>query len=128
MKYIILVLFYFISVQILTAQNIVTLNLPNPCSISDIKDNFVREKKIDFTIYPNPAEESFTIDIFSPEKIGNVKIQLMNMQGLIVYNEKIFSGNSSCIKSVFTGNLPPGLYVVSVIRENETVNKKLIKR
>lgn len=110
---------------ILPAQTVVYLKLPAPCSVTEIKE-YKQEKSFDFIVYPNPAKDNLMIDISAKDEIGKVKIEMVNMLGLNVFSEQIYSANDSCVKTINVSGLSPGIYAVIVIRENERLSKKLI--
>lgn len=126
LKTLLLQLLFFFTFGILSSQTIVTLQLPNPCSLSEIEETLARETSFGFSAYPNPAQDMLIIEITAPDKINDVKIQLVNMNGSVVKSEKIFSGNVLCVKPLDVSGLPPGIYILNLIRERETHYQKII--
>lgn len=79
------------------------------------------ESKSDFSYYPNPVKNTLTINA---EK--NVKsIDIYNMTGQTVFNQKLISNNSTFNISSLTA----GIYMVKVVLENGQVETfKIIKK
>ncbi len=74
------------------------------------------EKENIFTFYPNPANNQINFNT----EID--KVVITNMLGEIVYN------NSGKITELNLSNLAEGLYVVSMSRDGEVVNQKMLKQ
>ena len=83
------------------------------------KESF--NKEINFSIYPNPATNSFNILFNNTVKNGTVRIYDMN--GKLI---KILSTNIDKIQQVYTGDLRKGIYMVNIIDGKKSVSKKLI--
>ena len=66
-------------------------------------------------IYPNPASEKLNID--TP---GHAKILVMNTYGRVIY--RTFGKK----ESLDLTNRTPGLYVVTVVYKDRTINKKIL--
>ncbi|MEO8761249.1 MAG: T9SS type A sorting domain-containing protein [Bacteroidia bacterium] len=72
----------------------------------------------DFSIYPNPTKNNFTIET----TIGTKQtLQIFDINGRIVLTQLV---NSKSIIDV--ANMPAGVYTLSIIDENTVINKKLI--
>ncbi len=108
------------------SQTVVTLALPDPCRFTNSNDYLPQELSFNFSVYPNPAEDKLIIDIQSAESIGEVHIQLINLNGKVVMFESIYSDNPSGIKPLDVSSLPPGLYLVAIYRGLESLNKKIV--
>ncbi|MCX6294191.1 MAG: T9SS type A sorting domain-containing protein, partial [Sphingobacteriales bacterium] len=74
-------------------------------------------------VYPNPSVSTFKVDI-SSEEVGEVTLQVFDVLGKIVYQEK---GQSDKLYN-FGLNFKPGFYVVKVIQANKCVTSKIIKQ
>lgn len=70
-------------------------------------------------LYPNPAKTKFTI---TSKNVLN-RIEMYNSMGVLV---KALTINRQNILSVLTDNLPPGLYSIRLISDEETEVVKLI--
>ena len=118
--------FSLIANSCLFAQTIVTLDLPNPCSISGIEENTNNKNSFCFSAHPNPAQDLINITIKSAEKVNLVNTQFISMQSIVVLSEQIFSGNDVCIKPFNVSKIPPGLYIIAVSRGDERIYQKII--
>lgn len=75
-------------------------------------------------IYPNPARESFTVDI-DPYLSGDFSIRLMDVKGRSVLEQKVSSGNTT----VNVTQLTPGIYFCIVTgRQGIVYTHKLLIR
>jgi hypothetical protein len=79
------------------------------------------EKRSDFTVYPNPANNLLYI---KSEKIGgNVAMKLSTLSGQIVLNQS-FTANASEL-SVPVNQIPSGLYILEIAYNNKKEVKKI---
>lgn len=79
----------------------------------------------DFRVYPNPSEGLFTI---ASDKIeGNYNLKVLSLLGNEVYS---FSGitNGKLYKAVNLGQLPSGIYLLSVSGNNQQFNQRIVIR
>ncbi|HTA81630.1 MAG TPA: T9SS type A sorting domain-containing protein [Bacteroidia bacterium] len=77
----------------------------------------------EFSIYPNPAKESITID-FTSTKSGAVQIELTDISGRQVLISKDFVGNSGRnMVQLNTSDLAAGTYICSVTVNGSKANK-----
>jgi hypothetical protein len=100
---------------------------------SIIEDNVVRNSfsvnvnKI--SIYPNPFQNSFTLEI-SSDFGEDIQLQIVNMQGNVLQSDYI---NLSDDESVFTTNisahkLKPGMYILRLISKTDAKTLRIIKQ
>ncbi len=80
------------------------------------------------SVGPNPFTNNFNIN-YSVAKQGEVKIQIANTSGQLVYKETMTADKGFNTYS-FSDNqgLPSGIYIVSMIFNGEVVTKKIIKQ
>jgi subtilisin family serine protease len=79
----------------------------------------------DFRVYPNPSEGVFTI---ASDKIeGNYNLKVLSLLGNEVYS---FAGiaNGKLYKAVNLGQLPSGIYLLSILGYNQQFNQRIIIR
>lgn len=72
-------------------------------------------------VYPNPAEDLLFAEV--PDDAGEVVYLLSNMEGKVIFYEKI-SGHSPHKLSV--ANLPPGLYFLRINAASFTSVRKIL--
>ena len=88
--------------------------------------NPLAEKATISNAYPNPAKDITTIDYSGPAS-ANGSLIIRNLLGIIV-KETLLNANSGKV-SVFTGDLPDGVYFYSLNVDGKTgITKKLIVR
>jgi len=118
----------FMATHLVLAQNTVTLKLSDPCwqTETNIPELQIPEKSFELKIFPNPSRENVTFDISSATTIGVIEIHLVNVQGAIIWRERLFSANSAMRKTIDLQTYPAGVYAVSVLRNGERVSKILV--
>lgn len=77
--------------------------------------------KISFNIYPNPADDLLNIILDEPSR--EVTIQLIDILGKVVFEQKYYSSQESI--QINTSQLIPGIYVVTINAGEITGNKLL---
>jgi len=79
--------------------------------------------QINMTIIPNPNEGSFEIAFDNPINNSFV-VKIADMQGRVVYNT-LYKGTTNNKVSIDSGNLPSGIYTVSVYVNNVPATQKI---
>ena len=79
-------------------------------------------------VIPNPFREKFTIK-FNLEKEYEVEINLLNVNGQLIFKDKI-NGLESENSYQYTDqkNLPPGNYILRIIAGDKAETRKLVKQ
>jgi hypothetical protein len=72
-------------------------------------------KTASIKVYPNPAEDVFTIAL---QNINNAKIEIYNILGKVVYQNSTKNG---VIKVEHGGNLPSGIYLLKAKADNNKI-------
>ena len=83
----------------------------------------ISNDKLDFSIYPNPNDGTFTIQLLSVGEMKPFSIQIFNSSG------KYISGIEHCNTSLIhvnNSNLPAGIYFVKLCMGNNIAIKKVI--
>ncbi|MFZ9846938.1 MAG: polysaccharide deacetylase family protein [Flavobacteriales bacterium] len=76
-------------------------------------------------LFPNPVSSQLTL-VMNSSMIGNYSLQLHNALGEMVYNQPLqFSGYS--MQQVDMSGYSAGLYTLSIIGENEQIERKILK-
>jgi hypothetical protein len=87
---------------------------------SEMKLNLIAEKEV--IIYPNPASSEFTIDLSKLQTTESTTIQIVDIQGRIVYNNTLSKPEPINI----TESLIPGIYIVKISTGHINMAQKLI--
>lgn len=80
---------------------------------------------IDLELFPNPAKESFTIQIKSPEYL-TLSYQLTDLLGqkILANNWQIIAGNNH--RQIPTSNLPAGTYLLRLSGDGWFISQKVV--
>ena len=94
------------------------------------------ESSPDFTgiqlkVYPNPSTGGFIIEIKNlrvfQNLVGlNIKIKLLNINGQVIYAEKLNKFTNSYRKEINMKNYPKGIYTLQIISDSGIINKKVV--
>ena len=84
---------------------------------NDIFENFV--------ISPNPTNENLNLK-FTINKTQNIQMKLMKITGEIVYSENLTNFNGDYQKTIDVSQYSKGIYILSLITEKVSVNKKIV--
>ena len=90
--------------------------------LTDIEDENTKNKIV---VYPNPAQNELTLSI-SSSKTDHAKIEVIDMQGRILFteNHEFASGNNSIKLNI--SNLPNGNYLCKVETGNGVYREKIV--
>jgi len=108
-------IFIFISAFLLlardlNAQNEIKVYLPTPCSLStSVNDDYISTDK--FRLYPNPGDGIINIG-FNNITESPAKIVILNMQGVVIYNDII--QKNTLYHSLDVSRLPNGIYMLQI--------------
>ncbi len=95
-----------------------TITITN-AAINEI--NFLK----DFTVYPNPANESVTISLTS-ETSTKANLFIFDLIGKAVYNEALNINTTEYYHKIDIGKLGKGIYFITLKANNTTISRKLI--
>lgn len=107
-------------------QYAAVLTVSNECSNDEYSQiiyvlNIDSENAFSISVYPNPVSETLNIEV--PNEIGNTQLQLVSIEGKLLYSENIDkAGNISIDVKEYT----PGLYILKVITSEKEINTKII--
>jgi hypothetical protein len=74
----------------------------------------------ELTLYPNPTTQTLNIDFN-----GDIQeVQVMSMQGVLVYAQKV----EADVNAIDVSKLPAGLYIAMVKSDGEWIPKKFVKQ
>lgn len=80
---------------------------------SNIVSAMYNPGKLLLKVYPNPAVNTVSVDLFSPSK-GHAEFQVYNLAGFMVYGKKEKAAQGPNRISLDTEGLPSGLYILKV--------------
>ncbi|MBN2777354.1 MAG: T9SS type A sorting domain-containing protein [Bacteroidales bacterium] len=92
----------------------------NPNSTNNI---FTIDSYSDIGIYPNPAEDFFIIEN-KDEYLNDIRVQIVNLQGQVVYQKEIFTNQNTY--EISLENIEPGLYFVIISDSNKIYKQRII--
>lgn len=78
-----------------------------------------------FSVYPNPTDAIFNINMHKPHTEQNVKIDIFSLDGNTVISHNIPAQHTHTIN---LDGKRPGMYIVRVTHNNQTEVKRIIKR
>ena len=86
-------------------------------NITEKPDGISSVNGLNFTLYPNPTNQNFTL-----ETEQGSSIEIYNELGELVYKQN----NLSSIETISVANLSVGIYMVQLSNNNRISNSKLI--
>lgn len=129
MKKLFLLILGLMLAQLATAQTVVVLDLPSPCSNIGVNEHVVSVPKVSFEIVPNPVEDYaiFTVET-QEDALGKITIELSDMRGRAVRKMEFYSVHNTLQSRFETHSLEAGVYIVTLRCEAGVLNKKMVKR
>ncbi|MCD4732476.1 MAG: T9SS type A sorting domain-containing protein, partial [Bacteroidales bacterium] len=103
-------------------NNIYVDNVVLEGTLSNIEKNQAFSEKL--SVYPNPAEGSFTIELIGMN--GIVDIQILDISGQLMYTDKINCSGKSTAKQYSLNHLAKGIYLIQAINRSNVVSQKII--
>lgn len=97
-----------------TATDVVNVTVDLCTGITEVNGS------ADFIIYPNPSQGQFTIE--TPSLTKDVAFEMTDIQGRVVYKEKISDFTS---KTITLNDPAPGLYFLKIMVEGNITIKKI---
>lgn len=82
---------------------------------------------LSLNIYPNPTSNNFTLE-YVLEKSENVKVNLMNVTGQLIYSENINASAGINKKQISFLENANGIYYLQVVTNENVVTKKVVKQ
>ena len=122
-----LIILLFFPLMTLKAQTIVTLPLPNPCSVTSSQQLDAEETKaLDIKVSPNPNAGIFTLEIHAKQSLGKTIYQISDIKGKSLLNEELYVTHQNLVKSLDISHLPNGIYLLTVTAGKEQKSIKLV--
>lgn len=92
-----------------------------------VATNDISAKEFGISIYPNPGNEDFWINMKS-EKSGTGKLQVYNSIGKLVLNKNInILNGENLFELKLTNDILPGLYHLKIDLEQNSINSSFVK-
>lgn len=114
---------YFPSIYVIKTDSNLTAGLPTVnVTVNGINQPNSIAANIATAIYPNPANENIVVS--SNKYIRNIKI--FNTTGVLVYEQKYFSGSINTSESIDLSGLASGMYFVTVRTYNDQQTERLV--
>ena len=86
--------------------------------INDVTDNS------NISIYPNPCDGTF--NIYAKGLNSTTDLYILNVQGQIVYKEKLINTSSNYTKQFDLSDYSKGIYFIKLVNENDIQIKKIV--
>jgi PKD repeat protein len=106
-------------------QYTVILVAENSCGADSILQNIstiiisVEENELFSTsVYPNPANEQFTVSLTSKENLENIVINLHSVDGRLLFSESKSVQGNSFIRTFNTQHFAQGIYMLELVSDN----------
>lgn len=79
-------------------------------------------------VYPNPSKGEFTLTFESNLNTidNNVKVEVYDLQGRLVYNNSFMNSSSIFKETITLENAKAGVYIVNISEGNRTTSHKLV--
>ena len=106
-------------------QNVVTLHLPTPCSVSSVPQH-PESNTLDFSIFPTPNDGHFTLNVTHPNHIGKIHLKVSTIEGEARYEKFFYSSGQQLQTIIKLDNASSGIYLVTLKGEQGTVTRKII--
>ena len=90
-------------------------------------ENTATVKQNSFVLYPNPATQTLTIYINSEKAIPNTTLNVLDMYGRIVLNQRLSLPKDSEIINLDITSLPASVYFVQFDANSQTATQKFVK-
>ncbi|NOX86644.1 MAG: T9SS type A sorting domain-containing protein [Chlorobi bacterium] len=79
----------------------------------------------DFSVYPNPSSGMLNISI-DELPAGDSYLQVVSMNGQIIYNEKLATRARNVNKTIDLTNESKGVYLISLITSKDKIDRKIV--
>ncbi|MDG1298049.1 MAG: T9SS type A sorting domain-containing protein [Saprospiraceae bacterium] len=87
-------------------------------------DNVLTAADIDLTVYPNPATEFVSVQ-FMDSNSEKVQLELVDVNGKVVYTNAFDNTNNVINKAINTTQLSTGIYMLNIKLDNQLISKKV---
>jgi hypothetical protein len=94
-------------------------------SASCINTALRNEKSIDFSVFPNPANDFLSIQFARSVSIKSARVEIIDVVGKTIFSQSINQPNE--IFSINTANLAKGIYIINIQTEGQNNSLKFVK-
>ncbi len=77
------------------------------------------------TIYPNPTTGILNVN-FNAEKQGDMQVKLISINGQVIFDQNITNNSGQYNYSFDISNQAKGIYLLSIISDNEKIDRKIV--
>lgn len=95
-------------------QIAVVLKLPDPCLKVSVENKTINQNSFDVALSPNPTDGKVNLKVSSDKVINELTVEVHNLKGGIVFQEKLFCNSSLFIKNYNWSNFSSGIYVLNL--------------
>ncbi len=106
-----------------SAERIINLRQAETDSTGKVKPMLHELTSHRITIYPNPTDGNFSIEIGTPETIEQASITIYSMSGTIIYR----NDEPDAINEIDITSSPDGMYLLIIRIDGESSTWKIIK-
>lgn len=106
-----------------SAERIINLRQAETDSTGKVKPMLHELISHRITIYPNPTDGNFSIEIGTPETIEQASITIYSMSGTIIYR----NDEPDAINEIDITSSPDGMYLLIIRIDGESSTWKIIK-
>ncbi len=82
------------------------------------------EESIRYMVYPNPAQDLFTVSI-EPQPNG-IELMIVDMHGRLIEHRNIASSHGEILEVFDAGSIPAGIYFIRLSNGSQTATHRLI--
>ena len=110
-------------------KHFLTAAKDNPAASKNTETTDVSEMETttdhSFTVYPNPATDYFTLELYRFEPDANITVEVYSMQGRLILQRQLQQGSEHLFS---LEGQHPGIYLVRLIQDEFIGVQRLIKR
>lgn len=107
----------------ISAERIINLRQAETDSTGKVKPMLHELTSHRITIYPNPTDGNFNIEIGTPETIEQASITIYSMSGTIIYRDD----EPDAVNEIDITSSPDGMYLLIIRIDGENSTWKIIK-
>ena len=111
------------------SQTIVVLDLPNPCSGTEVEEWTSEEPMLVFDVYPNPTDDCVTVSVSTRNnELGKMTVEVSDLSGRLLLRKEYYSAHDKVQTLLETNVLEAGAYIITLRNTAGVISKKIIKK